>query len=59
MEFNKDYIENYNEERDEGWFIEFDVQYPDELDELYNDVPFLSERMKIGKVEKLFSQLVR
>ena len=25
--FNQDFIKNYNEESDEGYFLEFDVQY--------------------------------
>ena len=29
-----------------------DVQYLEKLHELYNDLPFLPERMKIEKVEK-------
>ena len=26
-QFNEDFIENYNEESDEGYFLEADVQY--------------------------------
>ena len=26
-QFNEDFIRNYNEERDEGYFLEVDVQY--------------------------------
>ena len=33
-------------------FLEFDVQYPEELHELHNDLSFLPERTKIGKTEK-------
>ena len=33
-------------------FLEFDVQYPEELYELHNDLSFLPERTKIGKTEK-------
>ena len=52
-QFNEDFIKNYNEERDEGYFLEVDVQYPEKLHELHNDLPFLTERKKIKKVEKL------
>ena len=31
----------------------YDVQHLEKLHELHNDLPFLPERMKIGKVEKL------
>ena len=52
-QLNKDFIKNYNEESDEGYFLEFDVQYLEKLHELHNDLPFLPERMKIEKVGKL------
>ena len=57
FQFNEDFIKNYKEESDEGYFIEVDVQYPEKLHELYNDLPFLPERMKIEKVENLFTNL--
>ena len=50
-------IKKYNEERDEGYFLEVDVQYPEKLYELHNDLPFLPERMKIRKVKKLVTNL--
>ena len=55
--FNDDFIKNYNEEGDEGYFLEVDVHYPEKLHELHNDLPFLPERMKIEKVEKLVTNL--
>ena len=56
-QFNEDFIKNYNEESDEGYFLDVDVQYPEKLHELHNDLPFLPERMKIEKVEKLVTNL--
>ena len=55
--FNKDFIKNFNEESYEGYFLELDVQYFKNLHELYNDLSFLTERMKIIKVEKLVANL--
>ena len=55
--FNKDSIKDYNEESDERYFLEVDVQYPEKLHKLHNDLPLLSERMKIKKVEKLVINL--
>ena len=52
-QFNEDFIKNYNEESDEGYFLEDDVQYLEKLHELHNDLPFLLETMKIEKIEKL------
>ena len=49
---NEDFIKSYNEESDEGYLLEADVQYPEKLHELHNDLPFLPERMKIQKFEK-------
>ena len=36
-----------------GYLLEVDVEYPKELHENYNELPFLTERMKIGRVEKV------
>ena len=54
---NEDFIKNYNEERDEGYFFEVDAQYPEKLHKVHNDLPFLPERMKIEKVENLVASL--
>ena len=52
-EFDKCFIKNYNGESDDGYFFEVDVQHTEKLYELHNDLPFLPERMKIEKVEKV------
>ena len=43
-QFNEDFIKNYNEESDEGYFLEVDVQYLKNLNELYNDLPFFARK---------------
>ena len=48
---------NYYDESDEEYFLEVDVKYPKNLHNLQNDLPFLTERMKIGKIEKLVANL--
>ena len=55
--FYEDFIKNYNEESDEEYFHEVDVQYPEKLLKLHNDLPFSPERMKLEKVEKLVTNL--
>ena len=45
-QFNEDFIKNHNEENDEGYFLEVDVQYLENLHELHHDLPFLPERKK-------------
>ena len=37
----------------ERYFLEVDVQYIEKLHDLDNDLPFLPEKIKIGKVEGL------
>ena len=54
---NQDFIKNYNEESDEGYFCEVDVQYLEKLQELHNCLPFLPARMKIQKVENPVANL--
>ena len=44
---------NYDEENDKGYFLDVDVQYLEKLHKFYNDLPFLPERTKIEKVEKI------
>ena len=56
-QFNEDFIKNYNEESDEGYFLKVDVQYLEKFYELHNYLPFLPERMKIEKVEKSVANL--
>ena len=53
----KDFIKNYNEEIDEGQFLQIDVQYLEQLHGIYNDLSFSPERMKIENVEKLVASL--
>ena len=54
FQFNKDFIKNCNKER---YFLKFDIQYIEKLCELHNDLPFLAERIKFGKVKKLVANL--
>ena len=41
-----EFDESYNEESDEGYFLEVDIQYPQNLHKTQNDLLFLPERMK-------------
>ena len=55
--FNEVLIQNYNEDSNKGYIIEADVKYPKKLHELYSDLPFLPESMKIEKCKKLVRKL--
>ena len=57
FQFNEDFIKNYNKESDEEYFLLVDVQYPENLHNLHNDLLFLPERTKIEKVKKLVANL--
>ena len=43
-QFNEDFIKSYNEESDEGYFLEVDIQYLKNFNELYNDLPFFARK---------------
>ncbi len=42
---------------DIGYVLEVDVEYPKTLHKLHNELPFLPEKMRLGKVEKLVCSL--
>ena len=48
-QFNEDFIENYNEESDKRYFLEFDMQYLENLQKIHNDLPFLPEERNLKK----------
>ena len=54
---NEEFIKNYNEDNNKDYILEVDVRYPKRLHELHSDLPFLSERMKIDKCNKLVCNL--
>ena len=51
--FNEDFIKNYDEDSNKGYILTADVEYPKNLHDLHNDLPFLPKRMKINKYSKL------
>ena len=55
--FDEDFIKSYNYVSDEGYFFEVDVEDIKNLHDIHNDLPFLSERIKIEKVEKVVANL--
>ena len=51
--FDEDFIKNYSENSSKGYILEVDLQYPKNLVNLHSDLPFLAERKKIRKCNKL------
>ena len=52
-QFNEDFIKNYYENSNKGYFLEVDVEYPKNSLNLHMDLPFLPEKNKIKKCDKL------
>ena len=51
--FDEEFIKNYDENSDNEFLYEIDVEYPKIIGMSHTDLPFLPERRKIGKVDKL------
>ena len=51
--FNEDFIKNYDEDSNKGYFLEVDIEYSKNLFNLHSDLLFLPERNKIEKCNKL------
>ena len=51
--FNERFIKSYNENSSKEYLLEVDVEYPKKLFSSHKDLPFLPERKKLEKVEKL------
>ena len=57
LKFNEDFIKNYDEDSDKGYIFETYVEYPKNLHDLHSDLPFLPERIKFNKCNKLVCDL--
>ena len=55
--FTPEKIDELVKEDKRGYLLEVDVKYPKELLENRNELPFLAERMKTGREEKLVPNL--
>ena len=55
---NKKFIKSYDKKNShKGYILEVDVDYPSKLHRLHSDIPFLPEKMKIDKTQKLVCNL--
>ena len=56
-EFTPEKIDELVKKDERGYLLKVDVDYPKELHENHNELPFLVEDMKIGREEKLVPNL--
>ena len=55
--FNEDFIKNYDENSNKGYFLEVDIDDPKGLFDLHKDLPFLPGSKKVNRVEKLICSI--
>ena len=56
-QFIKDFIKNYTEKSDKGYFLEVYFQYLQKFNELHHNFPSIPVRIKIEKDEKVVANL--
>ena len=54
---DEEFIKNYDENGDIGHFLKVDLEYPKTLHDLHSDLPFLPEKMRINKHDKVLCTL--
>ena len=55
---NEKFVKSYDKkDSSKGYILEVDVDYSSKLHKLHSDMPFLPERMKIDKTQKLVCNL--
>ena len=50
---DEDFVRGYDKNDNKGYILEVDADYPNELQNLHSDLPFLPERMVINNTKKL------
>ena len=58
-EIDENFIKNYNEDSNVGYFIEADIEYPKELHNKHSDLPFLPEGIKVNKCKKFVTYMIK
>ena len=57
VEIDPDQISDLAASKIKGYLLEVDVKYPTDLHDSHNNLPFMCDKMKINKVEKLVPNL--
>ena len=53
----EDFVKVYNKNDNKGYILDVDVDYPNKLQNLHSDLPFLPERMVVNNTKKLVYNL--
>ena len=54
---DEDFVKDYDKNNNKGYIIDVDVDYPNKLQDLHSDLPFLPERIVINNTKKLVCNL--
>ena len=54
---DEDFVKVYNKNDNKGYILDVDVDYPNKLQNLHSDLPFLPKRMVINNTKKLVCNL--
>ena len=54
---DEDFVKDYDKNDNKGYILEVDVDYPNKLQNLHSDLPFLPERIVINNTKKLVCNL--
>ena len=54
---NEEFVKSYDKKNSKGYILKVDVDYPNELQDLHRDIPFLPERLVVNNTKKLICNL--
>ena len=50
---NEEFIKSYDKSNNKGYILKVDLDYPNDLQELHRDFPFLPEKLVVNNTKKL------